>query len=127
MPGLVSRSIERYLIYLCMYQPSTLVHTVHCELYLHVTLGHMISILVEYIDALTYIAVSILYYNLPLPFSFTFSRSSHIRQYICRTSLGSPLLQYSSTWHHTRLLNLLMFIVMLLSSDIAVIILQACG
>jgi hypothetical protein len=33
-------------------QPGTLVHTVHCELYSHVTLSHMISILVEYITAL---------------------------------------------------------------------------
>jgi hypothetical protein len=33
-------------------QPGTLVHTVHCELYLHVTLSHMITILVEYIIAL---------------------------------------------------------------------------
>jgi hypothetical protein len=33
-------------------QPGTSVHMVHCELYLHVALGHMIPILVEYIIAL---------------------------------------------------------------------------
>jgi hypothetical protein len=36
-------------------QLGTLVHTVHCELYLHVTLGHMIPLLIEYISALTVI------------------------------------------------------------------------
>jgi hypothetical protein len=40
----------RITILLC--QPGTLVHTVHCELYSHVTLSHMITILVEYIIAL---------------------------------------------------------------------------
>jgi hypothetical protein len=62
-------------------QPGTLVHTVHCELYPHVTLSHMITILVEYINAVH----SCL--NTTTFFSFshlTFARSSHIRQTSCR-------------------------------------------
>jgi hypothetical protein len=60
-----------------MCQPGTLVHTVHCELYLHVTPGHMIPPLVEYVNALhsclnttTFFSLS----DLPLV------RSSHIQQ-----------------------------------------------
>jgi hypothetical protein len=61
-----------------MCQPGTLVQTVYCELYLHVTLAHMIPLLVEYINALhsclntkTFFSLS----HLPL------ARSTHIRHY----------------------------------------------
>jgi hypothetical protein len=40
-------ALRKHLDQIC--QPGTLVHTVHCELYRHVTLGHMIPLLVEYI------------------------------------------------------------------------------
>jgi hypothetical protein len=87
-------------------QPGTLVHTVHCELYPHVTLSHMITILVEYINALhsclnttTFVRLSTIstfklqqqegrpFCCLTTFFSFshlTFARSSHIRQTSCR-------------------------------------------
>jgi hypothetical protein len=58
-------------------QPGTLVHTVHCELYLHVTLSHMIPLLVEYINALHSCLSTTTFFSLShLPFA----RPSHIRQ-----------------------------------------------
>jgi hypothetical protein len=63
-----------------MCQHGTLVHTVHCELYLHVTLGHMIPLLVEYINALHSCLNTTTFFSLSHP---PLTRSSHIRQHEC--------------------------------------------
>jgi hypothetical protein len=57
-------------------QPGTLVHTVHCELYLHVTLGHTIPLLVEYINALHSFLNTTTFFSLS---DLPLARPSHIQ------------------------------------------------
>jgi hypothetical protein len=72
-------------------QPGTLVHTVHCELYLQVTLGHMIPLLVEYINAVHSCLNTTTFFSLSHP---PFARSSHIRQ----TTVAVPTIGVDKTF-----------------------------
>jgi hypothetical protein len=66
---------------------------VHCELYLHMTLGHMIILLVDYINALHSCLSTTTFFSLS---DLPFARSSHIRHSLL---LYSHIRQYVLVGH----------------------------